>query len=115
MHEHATVGIQQRRSLFQSTAGLQQLLSLIGDEKLHPFHGMALQILDYLVGEMVHIHHHTLETGLSEPFHHMTYQRLSPHRHQGLGHSVSKRAQARAKSGGETHGLSHAYGEFFYY
>ena len=63
MHEHATVGIQQRRSLLQSTACLQQLLALVGDEKPHPFHGMALQILDYLVGEMVHIHHHLRDPG----------------------------------------------------
>ena len=107
MHEHRTVGIEEGCRLAQSASRLEQHVALVRHQELHSLYGLGVQVVDDLVGEVVHVDHSPTETGIVEPPRHMTQERLIAHGHQCLGHGVGERPQAGTESGGENHGLSH--------
>ena len=66
MDEDGLVVVEQRGSLLQRTARLEQSLSLVADEDAHAVAVLVLHVLFYLVGQMVHVHHEALVALLAQ-------------------------------------------------
>ena len=96
MHEHRTVGIEERSRLAQSASRLEQHVALVRHQELHTLHGLGVQVVDNLVGEVVHVDHRPAKTCIVEPLRHMAQERLIAHGHQSLGHGVGEWPQAGA-------------------
>ena len=101
---------QQRQRLDHGAAGAEHLVALVGNDDAGPAAGRDM--LDDLVGQIMHVDHGFADAGVGELVEHMVEQRLAGHAHQRLRHVVGQRAHAQAETGGEDHGFGGRDGHF---
>ena len=69
-------------------------------------------MIDDLVGQIMHIDDGFGDAGMAELVEHMIEQRLAGHRHHRLRHMVGQRPHPHAETGGEDHGFGGGDGHF---
>ena len=108
MDEDGTLGIEQRQCLLDTAPRLQQGLGLVRDTDVKSKVIMGCQIVNNLIGEMMHVHHHAFITSLLQFHDHMPKQRLPPYPDQRLRHRIGQGFQSGSKSRRKDHRLFHA-------
>ena len=94
---------EQRQRLDDAAAGAEHRVALVGDD--HARARAARDMIDDLVGQIMHIDDGLADAGVAELVEHMIEQRAAGHGHQRLRHPVGQRAHAHAEAGGEDHGF----------
>ena len=102
---------QQRQRLHHGAAGAQHLVALIRDDHAGP--AARLDVIDDLVGQIMHIDHGLADAGVAELVEHMIEQRLPATRTSGFGICVGQGTHAHAETGGEDHGFGGLDGHFW--
>ena len=107
MDEDGAVGVEERSCFFDAATRFEQLFAFVADADVEPEVVVRLQIVDDLVGEMMHIDHNALYANRLESVDDMPQERLPPYPDQCLRHRVGKRFEACAETCGENHSLFH--------
>ena len=107
MYQDRRGRVEERQCLLDTATGLQQSAGLIADAYVESEVGVSLQIVHYLLGEMVHVDNDTLIARRTQLHHDMPQQRLPPYPDKCLGHRVCQGFQAGTKARSENHGLLH--------
>ena len=103
--DEETAPFQEGLRLAYAASRLQWLPGLAGDVDVHAEVAVLREEILYLLREMVDVDHELAYSCRLELHHHALQHRNSAHGHQGLGHAVGERAQARAQTRGEDHRL----------
>ena len=101
---------EQRQRLDDAAAGAEHLVALVGNDHAGPRAGR--DVIDDLVGQIMHVDDGLADAGLAELVEHVVEQRLAGHAHQRLRHPVGQRAHAHAETGGKDHGFGGLDGHF---
>ena len=94
---------EQRQRLDDAAAGAEHLVAFVRDDDA----GLraAGDMIDDLVGQIMHVDDGLDDAGLAELVEHMVEQRAARHLHQRLRHVVRQGPHAHAETGGEDHGF----------
>ena len=93
----------------RTTAGIEELIALIGDEDRWLRFLPAGKTFLELIGEIVHVDHCCLHTRAGQPVEHMVDERAPGKRHERLRHAQGERSHALAAAGRQDHGdIDHA-------
>ena len=82
-------------------------VALVADADVEAEVIVSLQIVDNLLGEVVHVDHDALIARGLELLDDMPQQRLPPYPDECLGHRIGQRFQPRSEASSEYHGLFH--------
>ena len=107
MDEDGLGGIEERESLLNATARLEQAVGLIADTDVEAEVIVGFQIIDDLLCKVMHVHYQELITCCLEFLDDVPEQGLSSYPHQCLRHRVCQRFQPRSQSCGKDHRLLH--------
>ena len=101
------MGGEERCCLTYASASVEQCVALVTDMYVKTEVVVGLEIVNYLLGKMVDIHHYTLKSRRLKIHNDPMEKRFSPHSHQCLGHRIGQRTQTGAKSRRKYHCLLH--------
>ena len=102
--QHRAVGLKPMGSMTDATTRVEEFGGLVRDMYLHP-EVVGVEIVDDLVGEVVHIDHDAGKALRLQFSDDVSQQRFPRHGHQCLGHSIGERLQAGAQPCREYHCL----------
>ena len=97
--------LQKASGMTYPTSSLTEQVPLIGDGNLDSKVVLLLQVIDYLVREMMDIHNHIIYSRILQAGDNMTQQRLSSHWDESLRHGVSQWFEPGPKTCGENKGF----------
>ena len=98
MNEDGIACIEEAGGLAQATTRVEQCIALVAHANVKAKVVVTLQIVGYLVGEMVNVHHHAVGSRLVQGEDDAPQERFTSHLHKGLGNTVGQRLEARAQS-----------------
>ena len=101
---------EQRQRLDHAAAGAEHFVTLIRNDHAGP--RARRDMIDDLVGQIMHVDDSLADAGIAELVEHMVEQRPACHAHQRLWHPVGQRPHADAETGGEDHGFGGLDGHF---
>ena len=94
---------EQWQRLHHAAACAQYRIALVGNDD--PGVCPCRDVIDDLIGQIMHIDDGLGDTGGSQLVQHMIEQRLAGNLHQRLRHGVGQRPHAQTKTSGEDHGF----------
>ena len=100
----------QRQRFDDAAAGAEHPVPLVRDDHAGP--GARGDVIDDLIGQIVHVDDSFACACVAELVEHMIEQRATGHAHQRLWNPVGQGAHAYAKSGSEDHGFGGVDGHF---